>query len=316
MNIRKQVKQNARRALSGNWGKVICIFLITAAIYIIFALMQGVLSLIFNIPDFNDIFSSYQYLNAPVIIPPITLIMAAVFAVFSLIVNSPLMFGIKGWYYRMISGECGEIGTVFAFFSNMRLLLKTIWHDIVIAIRTVLWSIVFAVIPGTICGFGALILNNPAYTDLYRLGGILLLILGGLLAVLSQIFIMIFTKRYFLSAYLIVEDNSISVHKAIKTSVRYTKGSRFEIFVFHLSFLPWMVLSIFLLPLLYVAPYYGSANALYAKYLIERGKLNENEQRAVKNEQPSCTEAEAPQDSSEDTNIAEDISGKDEADSL
>ena len=282
MNIRQQIKQNARRALGASWGKAICIFLIMASIFIVFSLMQGVLSLIFGIPDIGDVFLSYYYYpKAAVIIPPVSLAMAAVFSAFSMLINSPLTFGVKGWYFSIISGETEDIGAIFLFFSHIRLLLKAIWHDINITIRLCLWSIVFALIPGGICAVAGLILQNPKYVELYRLGGIILLMLGLLLAVLSQIFFIIFSNKYFLSAYLIVEDTTLTVSKAIKTSAAYTKGSRGALFMLSLSFIPWALFSVLLVPLLYFVPYYSASKALYAKYLIERGKLNTHEDKTV-----------------------------------
>lgn len=275
MNIRKQVKQNARRAMTGNWGKAICIFMILIAIFIVFGLLQGMLSLIFDIPDFGDIFfPSYYHPYNETTIPLISVAMSVVFMLLGMFINSPLIFGVKGWYYRIVSGENEDVGEIFSFFSRVKLFFKAIWHDINIGARMCLWSVIFAAIPASVCTAGALVLQNPEYTDLYRLGGVTLLLIGGILTILAQIFLLIFTNRYFLSAYLIAEDNTLTVSKAIKTSVRCTKGSRGALLVLDLSFIPWVLFSFLLFPLLYFVPYYSASNALYAKYLIERDRRN------------------------------------------
>ncbi|WP_312640926.1 DUF975 family protein [Hydrogenoanaerobacterium sp.] len=283
MKLRKQIKQNARRALGGNWGKAICILLIGMSIFVIFSLLQGLTSLLLDIPDFHDTLKTPGfYFDDVVNVSLLSLLIASIFTVLSLIVNSPLTFGVKQWYYRLVGGESEDVVSIFSFFSFARLFFKAIWHDINLIVRRLLWAIPFAVVPGAIAGIAVLLLYNTQPSDLMHLGGIMLLMLGLLLAVIAQIFFFIFSNRYFLSSYLIVEDPEIGVRKAIKTSIRSMKGHKSEIFVLQLSFVPWGLLSLLVLPLLYVVPYYNSSSALYAKYLIEREKLHEPEDETVR----------------------------------
>lgn len=282
MNIRKQVKLNARRALSGNWGKAICIFMVALSIFIIFSILQGVTALLLDIPDFQDIMATPQFYPDDIInTAPLSLALAGFFMLFGMIVNSPLSFGTRSWYYRLAEGDSEDIGAVFSFFWPARLLFKTVWHDVNVTVRLALWSLLFAAAPAAICGTAILVLRNPSYIGMARLGGILLMIVGVLLAVIAQIFFLIFSNRYILSIYLLAENPEMSVRRAIQTSIRYMKGGKGAVFVFTLSFLPWALLCALVLPLLYVAPYYSASRAIYAKYLIERGKLSEPEDETL-----------------------------------
>ncbi|RPF48076.1 putative membrane protein [Hydrogenoanaerobacterium saccharovorans] len=283
MKLRTQIKQNARRALGGNWGKAICIFFVCLTIYVIFSLLQGLISLLLNIPDFQDVLKTPSfYFDDVVNLSQLSIIVAAIFTLLSLIVNSPLTFGVKQWYYHLVGGESDDVVSIFSFFSCCRLFFKVIWHDINLIIRRLLWAIPFSIIPGIITGTAVLMLYNTQPTDIMRLGGIMLFMLGLLLALIAQVFFVIFTNRYFLSAYLIAENPELTVKAAIKTSIRYTKHNKGNIFMLQLSFILWGILSLLVLPLLYVVPYYSAANALYAKYLIERGKLHEPEDETVR----------------------------------
>ncbi len=283
MKLRKQIKLNARRALGGSWGKAICLLLIIFSISLIFSLLQGLTSLLLGIPDFSDVLTTPQYYLDDVInlsIP--SFLIAAAFTLFSLIVNSPLSFGIRLWYYRLAGGDSEEVAAVFSFFSGLRLFFKAIWHDISLSVRLLLWSIPFALLPGGIGTFALFLLYNAETARTVRLGGFLLLTLACVLSILAGLFFSIFSKRYLLAPYLIVDNPSISVRQAFRTSIRYTRGYKNELFLFDLSFLPWALLSVLLLPLLYVVPYYNASLALYAKYLVEKGKLNEPEDETLR----------------------------------
>ena len=50
---------------------------------------------------------------------------------------------------------------------------------------------------------------------------------------------------------------------------------RIKILAFKLSFIGWFALSIFVMPVLYVQPYYEMSSVLYARYLIETAERNE-----------------------------------------
>ena len=91
------------------------------------------------------------------------------------------------------------------------------------------------------------------------------------LFVLLLCFLLIRLQRYFLAQYYLL-DQETSVRKAIRASIHASKGICDEIFAFKLSFLPWGIASILVLPLLYVSPYYSMSSLLYARFLMEQDK--------------------------------------------
>lgn len=284
MSLRKQIKQNARRALNGSWGKAICIFMVALAIFVVFSLLQGLTSLLLGVPDFQDLSATPElYLDDSLNISFISLLISTIYSGFALLIDSPLSFGQRQWYYKLAGGDSDEVVSVFSFFSSIKLLGKTIWHDVSLTVRLFLWSIPFSVVPGAICFCASLMLGTSGSSSesMMRLGGIMLMLFGMLLAVLALVFFLIFITRYYLSAYLIVDKPEISVREAFALSRRYTKGNRTDLFVLTLSFAPWFALSALVFPLLYVVPYYNGTRALYAKYLIERGRLHDPQEQTV-----------------------------------
>ena len=116
--------------------------------------------------------------------------------------------------------------------------------------------------------------------SLYNFWGALGVILGHILLVLGGIFLVIFLMRYLLSVFLFVNDEESKPGALVRKSVRYMKGRCADAFVFGLSFLGWGLLSLLVLPILYVAPYLFMSFTLYAVYLIE---LNLRKEEAEKN---------------------------------
>ena len=99
--------------------------------------------------------------------------------------------------------------------------------------------------------------------------GIFGIVIGALLLITAALLLSVFLLRYFLAPYILAEDQKQSARKCIVLSKRYMKGRKGQLWVFYLSFFPWLLLSFLILPILYVCPYISCASALYAKYLIE-----------------------------------------------
>lgn len=294
MSLRKYVKQNARMALCGHWARAIGILMICVSICVIFSLLRGMTALLAGIPEFTDTFGTPEYFLDDV--PALTtasVIMELCFLLATLVVNAPLMLGVRQWYYGLGGGSPEEVSSIFSFFSGVRLFLRAVCLHISLAVRSALWAAVFFAVPLGVCaaawGLGAR--GSMEYAAL-------LLLLGGMLLLLAGVFYLVHMKRYFLAPYLIAYDSGMTVHRAVRHSVREMRGGRTEVFLLGLTFVPWALLCVFLLPLLYVGPYYGAARALYARYFIERaqrsGRLTAPQPTAV-----PC-HAEAPEAQTED----------------
>lgn len=83
-------------------------------------------------------------------------------------------------------------------------------------------------------------------------------------------------------AFQIMCDNpNIKPMQAIKLSKKMVQGNRTELFILDLSFIPWMLLSIFIFPLIYIIPYYNTTNALYYENFriraIKQGRVIEDD---------------------------------------
>ncbi len=85
-----------------------------------------------------------------------------------------------------------------------------------------------------------------------------------LLAVAGLLFYCVFVQRYSKSMFFLACYKDFSAGDAITESVRRTRGKVSDIFLFKLSFVPWMMLCAGILPAIYVIPYYKqSLTCLY-----------------------------------------------------
>jgi uncharacterized membrane protein len=90
-------------------------------------------------------------------------------------------------------------------------------------------------------------------------------------------------SKYFAANYLLVEDKTKKVKDIIKESITLTRGKRWEIVKFELSFFGWFLLYalftalgsidvsltvIFVLPMFFILPYINSSFAVFGKYVI------------------------------------------------
>lgn len=92
--------------------------------------------------------------------------------------------------------------------------------------------------------------------------------------------IIYFYSTYF--AYQIMADNpEISPMQALKLSRKMVRGNRTELFVLNLSFIPWLLLCIFVFPLIYVIPYISTTNALFYENFriraLQQGRVTEDD---------------------------------------
>ena len=63
--------------------------------------------------------------------------------------------------------------------------------------------------------------------------------------------------------YIFVDGEHTEPMEVINESKRMTSGYKWDLFVFGLSFIGWILLSFLFIPVIYVVPYVTVANAMY-----------------------------------------------------
>lgn len=84
-----------------------------------------------------------------------------------------------------------------------------------------------------------------------------------LLAAFGLFFYFLFTQRYSKAWFYLASYRDFTAEDAIKESIRKTQNRLGEILIFKISFAPWFLLCVGILPAFYVIPYYEQSVTCY-----------------------------------------------------
>lgn len=271
MNLRKLCKRNGSRCLYNNWGKAVAIVLLLLATALLFTMIELIINLLLGVPVVIDPQKDGYFLNNLPNTSILAMILTCIMMLGSFLVMAPLNLGITTWYYGLSQGESPEVLSIFNVFSG-RSYFRALTLKIHLWGRKIIWALIYFALPIAI-GVASIWLmgHGVFYMDL-NLGyaiSICGLFFAGLLAVMMAVLYVLHIQKYFLAEYYVVNENC-GVWEAIKKSRHASRGKRGEILLFRLSFLPLFLLCIFVIPTLYVLPYYSISSMLYARVLMEQ----------------------------------------------
>lgn len=239
------IKQQARSSLADqNWGVALAAFIFPACV---FFMAQTVNSFSIIVRG-----ASVQALtNAPFARPQALLffLLLQVLAVGVLFAFSPIFVGAAKLYTDIAHG-------------------RAVAFSLSLAVRNVLWALL-CFFP---CGFFVVLLRIfPVVGSGPLQEGIRLLwyLFLALLILLGLTLWVVLTSRYFLAPYLFLYKEELSANTCIIQSIFLMKKNRSRYLRLVLSFLPWLLSCFFVIPALYVMPYFQTACAFSARWMLE-----------------------------------------------
>ena len=203
-----RIKENARRALSGNWGLAIVASLIAS----FFGSSSGGVSFNFDAEDFEG----FENAELDVLLGElgvfieenIALILAFIggFAIFGFIVSivmfclgSIVNVGYRKFNVDLLSRGRASIGSLFSYFKHWK---SAILSNVLVTVYVFLWSLL-CVIPGIVASY-----------------------------------------KYAMVPYIVADDPTISAQDALDKSAAMMNGHKIELFGLELSFIGWHLLAI------------------------------------------------------------------------
>lgn len=277
MSPEAKVKLEARaRLANNNWGKAIAIFFITISIPVLLSICLEFARFLLNVQvtagslyKGGNLRDAITYFVGQLRTSRLFeyLIVALSLSVLMSLVTLPLHLGVVRWNYLAAKGESPDVGGVFYYFSSVRLYFRSIWFSVLMGLRLLLWAVLLFGPGLSLLVFSTefIMSNSQDYLTAATagiLGGSLLLLAGTVLFVLILL-------RYFLAQYVVVAKNEKSVNHCIHYSWRRMKGFRKSVFVLVLSFIGWFLLSFFVLPIIFVVPYFRVSLATCAKWIMQ-----------------------------------------------
>ncbi|MBQ4539001.1 MAG: DUF975 family protein [Oscillospiraceae bacterium] len=281
MRLRRLIKRNAVLALRRNWSKAAAISLIILVIWSLFVSAEQVMFAVFDIPPFIDMATSNIYLddlpNTALPSMAVTLVLGFIF----LLVMTPISLGAARWFYNLTDGRSMPVYELFDSFSSFGKFSRALWLMIFVYIQKAFWTVVFLAAPAAMITMGEL-WRREASRDIETLLSVGLEVLGVALLLLMGWFLLVWLMRYSLVKYTAAADEDITVWKAIKQSIRLTRGRRGELLLLEITLIGWRILDLLILPRLFTAPYISTIYALYARFLIESDKMEREKAAAAK----------------------------------
>lgn len=269
MTLRRVIKKNAKSGLSGRWGKAILIMLIFVGINLLLSFLDNS---IYHALGFRNIKIDYNLLSGyprlHVNADPSSIGEAAFslgFALIRLCVVVPLSLGATNWLLELTDNRERAVGDIFWAYDNIAY-GRSIWLSITIAVKVWLFSILALAIPGVL-------LTVSDTGKLPSAASAVLLVIGLIFMLAAIPLILWFSARYFLAEMLLCDRYYYTVGEATRLSVELTRGRRWEIVGFILSFLPWYLLSALVIPAFYVVPYVKMSSVIYSRFLFEDGLM-------------------------------------------
>ncbi len=251
---------NGRKILSGSWMQAI---LITVLLFLLsggITLLETSVRKITNVPEIQG--NGFEpNLSAA------SFVIMAVFSVVMFLFITPLQTGQTEWYWELSGGKKPTVGMVFGWYGSFRFYLKSLLLQIHVLWRLILWALLVFAAPGALFALYFLGLGG-ADTPVANL----VFALGIVLFVCAAVLLWIISLRYFPACYLLVEDSRRRPNDCVRNAALCTKGFRFEIFKFQLSFIFWFLSCYLILPALYVMPYYYASSAVLARHIVFSGR--------------------------------------------
>jgi uncharacterized membrane protein len=278
MGLFSMIKRNSKRALKGSWGRAVTLALLVFGATLLLSVLQQAAIEMFVTPgtpqpfappppdaDFSR-FAAYIFSAFPLA----EWIIIGVFTALMMLIIVPVEMGAARWFYGLVRGDKQPVSDAFYYFESGRRYGRSVWYSVNVGLRTFLWSLLFFAVPGGLLGYSAWWLSRADVTRAQSAAATIGAFIASMLLILAAVFFSACVSRYVLAIYLLGEGDGVTVGQAIRNSVRYTRGYRFSLMWFGLSYIGWILLCFMFFPLLYVWPYYSAGIAMYALYIIEK----------------------------------------------
>ncbi len=249
MSAEKIIRAQARDKLKhGGWSKALIALAIVAVFYMI---IDCVATLEFIVADAFTLSETTKF---------ITEVLCRSLVILTAFLLSPALLG----FFRMLCTDNKEYDTndVVYYFSSFNRYTKALSFVFGFTVRMILPTIFcFSLVIILVCIKAFFLKDLMGDTEYY--------IMLALFIFSAVIFTLRYATRYFVSFYLMCEDEKKPVSyyfTASKIIMRYREK---DIVKLSNSFTGWIVLCVTVLPMLYVLPYYTQAMCISAKWITQ-----------------------------------------------
>ena len=238
------VKQTAKNALSPCYLTAIAVSCLLLFIYCIGGLIASMVSIFADLTGYI-----------------ITLVLIAIFAL------SPLTLGVLYYFRRLIWEGRDSVLIIFKYFSSLDEYKRALHFTFLIFLRLVITALV-TFSPCIVVW----VLSNDAF---YEALGMSLPIwasnlwaLNSVIAIFSSFVLVFIMLRFYLAPFIFVASDDIDSAEAVNMSSIISKRTGGDFFGLVLSFAGWIVISLFVAPLVFTVPYFAASYCVHCRFAI------------------------------------------------
>ncbi len=244
------IKSRARLSLKGKWTSAIAAVAVAFLCLLIESMFAQFLQYVF----FKNLEQAFGYINL------ITLCL-------DFFAFSPLYLGMLRWFWQITGGVDEPVSSFFYYYENRTNFFRSIkvalslWWRLILVMAVALLPYVF------IKSYALSVLSlGEEFLLIYTTLNIIAIVL----AVLGVVLAIAFLTRFYLAIPILFCYENISVSNTFKLSVRLTKRKRTAAFSYLvLGFAGWLLLSIFIIPLIYTVPFFLATFFTYGREKID-----------------------------------------------
>lgn len=238
------IKKTARSALKDNWCEAIA----AGSILIFAELVLYIAVSLFSMVVGN-------------------VVSTVILVVFTLFITLPLLLGVFRCYWLIMWDKKSVVGEVFYYFSSGENYIKTVK----------LFGSLFL----KALGIGAILIIPSIITDILSLAKIYeffqfsapswssnLALVSVFLKVVAGVILLIIMLKYYLAPFLIIADEEMDVQEAIHKSTVLAKASLIDFITLTLSFAGYIILSVFVVPLIFTLPYFMVSYMVHSRFSV------------------------------------------------
>ncbi|MGI6280174.1 MAG: DUF975 family protein [Acutalibacteraceae bacterium] len=242
--INNAVKSTAKTALRGNWTGAIA-----ACCVLLFTLLLCV-----NIASAISMFAG-------------NIAFAVSFLIMLLFLGFPVFLGVLRFIWRMMFSMQDSPLQVFYWFSSTANYKKAVKFIISFVLRIVFWSVLLNLPAWILQAFSSgyvfefFDIAAPIWTANLKYP-------IGFLKSAAGIAVFVIMLRYYLAPILLVADDNIDVYEAMHMSSVISRKTAVDFIYFIFSFLGWILLSLFVVPLIFTLPYIVTSYAVHVRFCV------------------------------------------------
>lgn len=263
------IRRAAKQSLQGFWIGAIAVYAVTMAASLLVNAVELMVRLLAGMDAESAALFPGQWDGQALL----SLGISAGALLVSFFLLTPFQYGRCRWHRALVYGEKPAIGEAVRPLLSLRQYGRTLKARLLVILHLIPWALLIFAPAAVVLLLGYLLpMTGGLSGSMLRMVEQVRLPLAELLLTLGIPFFLTAASGYALVPYLVTGEEQMPVAGAVRKSAAVMRGSRIGYVTFCCSFIGWWLLCILVLPILFVAPYFQNAQAMFLIQVLERDR--------------------------------------------